>query len=87
MRGCIRLRGTCLCVARQVCCRSLCLLCLPLLPSQPSQTLMDVILGRKTVGLIRGDILVRGVGGRLAVLATTLPLAHNMAWHAPGRIT
>ena len=48
---------------------------------------MDVILGRKTVGLIRGDILVRGVGGRLAVLATTLPLAHNMAWHAPGRIT
>ncbi len=27
-------------------------------PPDP-QTLMDVILGRKTVGLIRGDILVR----------------------------
>lgn len=26
----------------------------------PPQTLMDVVLGRKTVGLIRGDIFVNG---------------------------
>ena len=32
----------------------------PLLPAPRLQTLMDVILGRKTVGLVRGDILVRG---------------------------
>lgn len=56
------------------------------LPCRPVQTLMDVILGRKTVGLIRGDILVRGWSASqclLAVLATTLRLSHGM--HAAGR--